>query len=197
MSQQLYSDQNKLIDRIMPEYWILPNHPHFSDFINKNFSKEAISNSLNKKTKLIKWIDNKKKTMDPFDHQWFVSNYLNDNTPYRGLLLYHGLGSGKSGASITIAEGFKNKKIVILTPASLKNNYKIEISKFGEMAYTKNYNWNYVLHENYNEDLEKLGISKNNFDELNKNKKRKDKGIWLIDINKKPNYDELIKKKKR
>lgn len=181
----------------MPEFWILPNHPHFSDFINKKFNKEAISNSLNEKTKLIKWIDDEQKIMTPFDHQWFVSNYLNDNTPYRGLLLYHGLGSGKSGASITIAEGFKNKKIVILTPASLKNNYKIEISKFGEMAYTKNYNWNYILHENYDNFLEKLGISQNNFDQLNKNKKKNKRGIWLIDIDKKPNYNELKKKEQK
>ena len=128
MSQQLYSDQNKLINRIKPEFWILPNHRQFSDFIHKEFSRDAISKSLNKKTKLIKWIDNEQKPINPFDHQWFVSNYLNDNTPYRGLLLYHGLGSGKSGASITIAEGFKNKKIVILTPASYTKRNKKEFT---------------------------------------------------------------------
>ena len=46
-------------------------------------------------------------------------DYLNLHSPYRGLLLYHGLGSGKSCSSIAIAEGMKHgKKIIVLLPAS-------------------------------------------------------------------------------
>ena len=40
-------------------------------------------------------------------HQKLIQEYLNIYTPYRGLLLYHGLGSGKTCSSITIAEGLK------------------------------------------------------------------------------------------
>jgi hypothetical protein len=45
-------------------------------------------------------------------HQKLVRDYLNIYTPYRGLLLYHGLGSGKTCSSIAIAEGMKNDKQV-------------------------------------------------------------------------------------
>jgi hypothetical protein len=57
------------------------------------------------------------------------------DSPYRGILLYHELGSGKSIASIAAAEGYVNlKKIVIMTPASLSQNYENELliaSKIG------------------------------------------------------------------
>ncbi len=36
-----------------------------------------------------------------------MRDYINFYTPYRGLLLYHGLGAGKTCASIAIAEGLK------------------------------------------------------------------------------------------
>ena len=36
-------------------------------------------------------------------------DYINLYTPYRGLLLYHGLGAGKTCGSIGIAEGFRSQ----------------------------------------------------------------------------------------
>ena len=45
-------------------------------------------------------------------------------SPYRGMLLYHSLGSGKTCTAIGIAEQFKEQKnIVVLLPASLKDNF--------------------------------------------------------------------------
>ena len=35
----------------------------------------------------------------------FVKGYLGLNTPYRGLLVYHGLGTGKTATAVTTAEG--------------------------------------------------------------------------------------------
>ena len=37
-------------------------------------------------------------------HQRVVFDYLNLYTPYRGILIYHGLGSGKTFTSVAIAE---------------------------------------------------------------------------------------------
>ena len=49
----------------------------------------------------------------------FKVDYINLYTPYRGLLIYHGLGAGKTCASIAIMEGIKSfKKVIIMTPAS-------------------------------------------------------------------------------
>ena len=65
-------------------------------------------------------------------HQKLVREYLNILTPYRGLLLYHGLGSGKTCSSIAIAEGLKSSSpIIIMTPASLQRNYIQELKKCG------------------------------------------------------------------
>jgi len=44
-------------------------------------------------------------TLQP--HQLFVKNFLSTNTPYNGLLLYHGLGTGKTCSAIGIAEDFR------------------------------------------------------------------------------------------
>jgi superfamily II DNA or RNA helicase len=60
--------------------------------------------------------------------QKIVKDYMQFDSPYRGILLYHELGSGKSIASIAAAEGYVNqKKIVIMTPASLSQNYENEL----------------------------------------------------------------------
>lgn len=67
-------------------------------------------------------------------HQLRVKDYFdeikNNVLPQRGLLLYHGLGSGKTITSI-ISSFDKNdtEKIIVLTPASLKQNYTNEVIK--------------------------------------------------------------------
>ena len=56
-------------------------------------------------------------------HQMFVKTFLSNNTPYNGLLLYHGMGSGKTCSAIGICEEFRKsnkfnhefKKIIILS----------------------------------------------------------------------------------
>ena len=76
------------------------------------------------------------KSFTPLAHQEIVKRYINAHTPYRGLLLYHGLGSGKTCSSIGIAENMKEyKKIIVMCPASLKTNYIKELKKCGDPAY--------------------------------------------------------------
>ena len=62
-------------------------------------------------------------------HQLFAPAYINPRTPYSGVLLYYGIGAGKSCASIRIAEEWikKGYKIIVVVPASLKGNYRNEI----------------------------------------------------------------------
>jgi len=64
-------------------------------------------------------------------HQQIAADYLNIHSPYRGLLLYHGLGSGKTCSSIAMVEGFlrENVKIFVLTPKSLEQNFRKELLK--------------------------------------------------------------------
>ncbi len=64
------------------------------------------------------------------EHQKVVSRFLT-NSPYRGVLLYHGLGSGKSCAAIAAAASISRRNVIVLLPASLKPNFENEISKCG------------------------------------------------------------------
>jgi superfamily II DNA or RNA helicase len=65
------------------------------------------------------------------EHQGLLSNLINPNTPYKGILVFHGLGSGKSCVGVAIAEQFKQMvqkygtKIYILVPGpALKESWK-------------------------------------------------------------------------
>ena len=46
----------------------------------------------------------KNTTFELNPHQEFVKRFISYNTPYNGLLLYHGLGSGKTCSAIAAAE---------------------------------------------------------------------------------------------
>ena len=52
---------------------------------------------------------------------------MNTDTPYKGLLLFHQIGAGKTCAAISIAENFKRtKNVLVVTPASLMANFYLE-----------------------------------------------------------------------
>lgn len=121
-------------------------------------------------------------------HQKIVRDYINIYTPYRGLLLYHGLGSGKTCSSIAIAEGIKNdKKVLIMTPASLKDNYIEELKKCGDYMYKKNQFWEFIDTKANPRYLEYLSsLLKLPQEYINSNG-----GAWFINVKKEPNYDSL------
>jgi len=61
-------------------------------------------------------------------YQILVQSYLALDTPYRGLLVYHGLGTGKTATAISLAEGLSGQmRINTLLPASLETNFIGEI----------------------------------------------------------------------
>jgi hypothetical protein len=66
---------------------------------------------------------------------------LDPLSPYRGLLLYHGLGTVRR-ASIAVAQSFlaADKKVVVLAPASRKN-FEQEVIKCGGNEFTSDRNW--------------------------------------------------------
>lgn len=118
-------------------------------------------------------------------HQKIVRDYLNLYTPYRGLLLYHGLGSGKTCTSIAIAEGMKStQQIIVMTPASLRRNYIEELKKCGDALYKKNQFWQWIDDSSSFETLSAV-LS------LPQEYIRKKGGAWLVDITKPGNYDSL------
>jgi hypothetical protein len=79
------------------------------------------------------------------EHQKIISNFINPNSPYKGLLLMHGTGTGKTGGAISIAEQFKeqvkkyNTKVYVLVPGpNTRENWKSELILTTGKTYLKN-----------------------------------------------------------
>jgi len=69
-----------------------------------------------------------------YRYQKLVSDYLSPETPYRGLLVYHGLGSGKTILSISVLSNFikrdPDRSIIVITPPKLRGNFISELNLF-------------------------------------------------------------------
>jgi hypothetical protein len=142
-SNKLYNEMTKQKKHVIhkaPGYY-MTNRGLFIRELNKLFQTHAIE--LSKVNDADVSCD--KRSTEEFEiltHQRVVRDYLNLFSPYRGLLIYHGLGSGKTCTSIAVAEGMKSEKqIIIMTPASLKSNFFSEIKKCGDDIYRKNQQW--------------------------------------------------------
>lgn len=68
-------------------------------------------------------------TVNLFPYQKMVREFVNDKTPYRGLLIYHMLGSGKTFTAVGACENMDRPVIVIL-PAALKYDWLEHIIKY-------------------------------------------------------------------
>jgi hypothetical protein len=113
---------------------------------------------------------------------------MNLYTPYRGLLLYHGLGSGKTCTSIAIAEGMKDsKRIVIMTPASLRANYIEELKKCGDSLYKRNQFWEWISTDLNPDAAQTMSAILN----LPLEYISRHRGAWFVNVKKKSNFDVL------
>ena len=75
----------------------------------------------------------KKSSFQFMKHQLLVREFLQHEAPYRGILLYHGLGSGKTLTSQAVSENMKDRRqVVVMTPASLRENFISELKKGGQ-----------------------------------------------------------------
>jgi len=180
----------KLKTQIIPDSWVLPNKLIFTDWLNTNFKKNpqdsqddscACLNDLCKSNKL-------------FPQQKIVRDFFQLLSPYRGILLYHGLGVGKTCASIAIAEAMGNdRQIIFLSKASLEQNFRNELKFCGNDYYINHKNkWVFVKCDDTNckSVSHKVGIP---LDIINKNK-----GVWLIDTtSKEDNYKYLTTQEKQ
>ncbi len=96
---------------------------NFYTEINKKFSKYKIP----KKKKTFNEICMPKKYELQLPQQ-FSSQFINPKTPYKGLLIYHRIGAGKTCTAVRIGEVFKKQRnIIVVLPASLKGNFRAEL----------------------------------------------------------------------
>lgn len=175
-----------------PDYYLY-NREIFINYINQLFlpykqellleEKEIAEGKIN-----VSCDESLKKDFSLLTHQKIVRDYINLYTPYRGILLFHGLGSGKTCSSIAIAEGIKNDlKILVMTPASLRDNYFEELKKCGDYLYKKNQYWEFIDTNKSPELIKSLStILKISEDFIKKNG-----GAWFVNVKKQPNYETL------
>ena len=182
---------NRLPRRPLPSvsasHYYMSNRQKFVNFISQLFltyhdeiasQKEQIScdPAANKEFSLL-------------THQKIVRDYLNIYTPYRGLLLYHGLGSGKTCSSIAIAEGLKTyKNVIVMTPASLRRNYIEEMKKCGDDIYKKNQFWEFIPIINKADPMVQTLAA---ILQLKDTFIIQMRGAWLVNVKKSSNYNGL------
>ena len=136
---------------VKPDNWILPNRIGYNKEIYNTFNPSNYS-SISDNAILsapCKCSDDSCDLNDDYvkllRQQKIVKDYMQYDSPYRGILLYHELGSGKSIASIAAAEGYVNlKKIVIMTPASLSQNYENELLKVSKIGRGLKKSWTQI-----------------------------------------------------
>lgn len=174
----------------MAQTYVLPNRKAFADSIVRIFLKykNKSFDPLDNEDKAEDICKGKTTTRELLEHQKIVRDYLMTETPYRGLLLYHGLGSGKTCSSIAVAESLlSTRKCYVLLPAALRDNYRQEIRKCGDPIYKFEQHWK-LKQINNKEDLElgkEMGISE---DFLTRNMK-----FYATDPNKTSNYETLTR----
>lgn len=68
-------------------------------------------------------------------HQAFVKNFMSFQTPYNSLLLFHGLGSGKTCSAIGVCEEMRDymkqmgitKRIIIVASENVQDNFRLQL----------------------------------------------------------------------
>ena len=179
------------IDPLVASEYYLNNREKFVEFINKLFQKNYRAEIMDE-SRVVSCED--RRSAEEFGlltHQKIVKDYLNMYSPYRGLLLYHGLGSGKTCSSIAIAEGLKSDKpVFVMTPAFLRTNYMQELKKCGDDVYKRPRYWRFV------DAVEKPALIPDLAETLAipADYIKKHGGAWLVDPEKPSNYGELSPK---
>ena len=96
----------------------------FPSWVMMNFKKYKLPTILQKDNKDPCNVKNTK--IELRKYQLFISSYLDYKSPYRNILIYHGLGSGKTASAINIYNMLFNYNprwnVFILIPARLKKN---------------------------------------------------------------------------
>lgn len=135
---------------------------------------------------------------DKYPYQKFIREYMREASPYRGVLVYHGLGSGKTCTAIAASEALfstANKKIVVMTPFSLRKNFLSEISFCGFRHFHLKNHW-----VSYEKDDALFQLFAKQILNLSDNYLRTAKKIWIPDLTKGPeeaNYDSIPEEGKK
>jgi hypothetical protein len=170
-------------NKVHPKLWELPNRKHFYNWVMDTFQQYELGNTKKQKREIPKI----KERLELNNIQKLTRDYLQGESPSRGLLLYIGLGVGKTCAAITISEAILTKKeVIIMSKTNLDKNFQKEIRTCGaEYVKTANY-WvfNNCNSESHKKLADELGIPATSI--------RENDGAFFVDFTKtNSNYNEL------
>jgi len=145
--------QNELKDYENNNIYPLNEDPNFILKISskKEFQDTKYDGTVKKNIEEIKkysdFLCNTKFELNP--HQSFVKNFLSFQTPYNSLLLYHGLGSGKTCTAIGVAEEMRNylkqlninRRIIVVASPNVQENFKLQLFDERKLELNNGY-WN-------------------------------------------------------
>jgi hypothetical protein len=156
-----FLDEKETVERLYPlekHEYLYPdlNDPNFNIKIalKKEFQDAQYDGKIRDIEKQANILCKAKFELSP--HQAFVKNFLSAQTPYKSLLLYHGLGTGKTCSAIGVAEemrcymkrtGLKQQIIVVASP-NVQGNFRQQLfderklTKVTNVANPNEYTWN-------------------------------------------------------
>lgn len=145
---------------ISPKSWVLPNRARFNHWVDTTFKYDDASEMASNGSKSGSQesvCNTKSESVELFSHQKFIKDYIQYDSPYRGLLVYHNLGTGKTCSAVAAAEiMLKNMDVTVLLPASLKPNFVDEIKKCGSMFYKLKQEWVFVPKTSFKDHIDEI-----------------------------------------
>jgi len=191
-------------DIINPKIWEIPNRKHFYNWVMDTFGRYESGNPKRHK----KFKPRLSEHFELTNIQRLMRDYLQDSSPVRGLLLFQGLGSGKTCAGVSItesnnqitpmptnelhigmAEALRTKRqVMIFSKAVLENNWIKEIKQCGGDYYRNHNHW--VFKPSRGLDLKLKEFMKEL--QIPLSVLERNKGVFLIDFTKTTsNFNEL------
>ena len=172
--QSIITDKSSSHDKEFSLYYPDLDDPEFTSKISNN--KEFLIHKIPKfpiinNVKDFDEVSNKFcLKFDKMLYQHFVSQYISYRTPYKSVLLYHGVGVGKTCSAVTISEALLSSQtsseamIWVIMPQALSINFKNEVFKIDDFDIFENLS-NQCTDQNY---IKLLNIYKSTFNKDNK-----------------------------
>jgi len=195
------TDQSQI--KVAPTAFMPTNRRAFKDFVIQSYRRYKLPpiSAVPNPNACAEAAAASKTQVKAFAYQEFVRDYIQKPSPYRGVLVYHGLGSGKTCTSIAGLEALwqaGQKPVYVMTPASLSPNYRDEITKCGPFVFRTNNYWTFIA-------VASLKVPSAELDFLTKvlglplGSVKKRRGGWVPDPAraKKPNFDSLRPEQRR
>ena len=179
-------------DMVRPKLWELPNRKRFYDWVLATFSKYETGNLAKEAQSEQKPSKKTTANMEKIhlnNIQRLTRDFMQGESPNRGLLFYIGLGVGKTCAAVAVSEAIQTKKqVIILSKASLEDNFRKEILQCGAEYMKTHHHWEFKTCNRADElkfAIEVLGIPQKSITQNG--------GAFFIDFSKsdEPNYGEL------